>query len=674
MPRSDTPSGVYIGPADSLLRRRIAAPARLAGPVRLVQAFLGIGKRYRPLDPRPVPSSWGWIPVMSLTSALGLIAITVGLGPNTPAHIPGVLFLNAGFLLLLVPLTLRLVWPSVSRFERIGLIVLAVVALYIIKLLPRPLGFIDFDEFLHWVTAADIIERKTLFSPNPLLPISPLYPALEIITAAVVNITGWSILVSATLLLAILRVVFVLALFLLFETITASSRLAALGCLVYMGNSAFFIFHAAFAYESLAIVFIALAFLAAARAEHNVANRWTYLVFLAVPFLAALSATHHIAAFIAIFILISLVVLVFLNQLAPQYRMAVVALVSAAALSSIGWLTMMGDPVLEYLGPPLQEGLTTLYHLLTTLTQARRPFLSDDGSAAPLWQQLAMLSSLLLVCLGLATGFFRTLSLAGMRVTRGRGRMPIVVTWTNNWAVLAAVITIGFPITLALRLTGSGWEIGNRLCPYFYFGVAPVVAVAVAGAWQGHSKSLARTLGVGAAMTLLLIGGLFAAWGGPIEVPLHYRVVADALSVEPMGIAAAQWTKKWLGPDNNIAADRINRLLMATYGRQRVITLLEDDIDLSSAFFAERLGPEELNALKVGAIDYMVVDMRMTKAMPRMGIYFERGEADDIHAAPPDPAALLKFNRVPQVSRLFDNGYIMIYDVADLVTTLLHEH
>jgi hypothetical protein len=66
--------------------------------------------------------------------------------------------------------------------------------------------------------------------------------------------------------------------------------------------------------------------------------------------------------------------------------------------------------------------------------------------------------------------------------------------------------------------------------------------------------------------------------------------------------------------------------------------------------------------------------MRMTKAMPRMGIYFERGEADDIHAAPPDPAALLKFNRVPQVSRLFDNGYIMIYDVADLVTTLLHEH
>jgi len=619
------------------------------------------------------PPGWGWLPALSLTCALALVLIALGLSAATyPGPSKDVLFC-AGASLLFLPLCARIAWPPASRFERIGLLLVAVGALYIIKLLASPLGFTPFDEFLHWKTADDIMVRQQLFTPNPLLPISPLYPGLEIAATAIANITDLPLFASALLLMAVSRVIFVCALFLLFEAITMSPRVGAVACIVYMGNSSYPIFHAAFSYESLAIVFLVLALLATACAEAQPADRGRRAMLLAAPFLLVLAVTHHLTACLTAVLLALLAAIALLGRDASWRRGALATLSASALLAASAWPTLMGSSITDYLLPTLQAALEDILQLLKTWTPVRKPFVSTDGSLAPLWQRATMLCALALVCLGLVMGMFRVLRHAGVKFVRAQGRMPFALQWSNNWLVMFALLTLVFPVTLAFRLTESAWELGTRLGPYVYFGVAPVVAFAAVEAWQGRSADAWRVTAVGAALAVMVVGALFTGWGGPIELPRRYKVIADALSVEAMGIDAARWTRRWLGPDRRFVSDRINRLLLTTYGRQDVVTSLQDQLDTSRLLFSPTLGPEELNTLKLADVNFLLVDMRLTQALPRLGVYFERGEDLARELLPPEPRALTKFNDVARVSRPFDNGYIIVYDVTGFVRRLRNE-
>jgi hypothetical protein len=655
------------------MRSRHSASRRPGIFARLARTLLGIGEPRRRLERAAARQRWGWLPALSLNASFALLMIALALsGHGLAGNSTATWLFVGGVVLMIFPIATRIVWPSVSRFERAGLVILMAVAFYLIKVVANPFGFSGFDEFLHWVTADNILTSGQLFTPNSLLPVSPLYPALEIVATAIVNITGLELVTSALILMAVVRVVFICALFLFFKSITASSRLAAIACLVYMANSSFLIFHASFSYESLGIVFVALVLLAMASAESDTAHRHSYFILLAVPFLLALATTHHATALIGAFLLVSLVVLVLLNRGTPGYRLAAAALVLTAMISPWGWSKLMGDPVSEYLGSDLQRGLDDLHRMIVTLTPIRKPFVSVDGATTPAWQWMTMLGALVLICLGLAIGFFRTLTLARIRVVSRRGSVRLSMQRPNNWLLLLALVGALYPLTQVFRLTESAWELGNRLSPFLYFGIAVMFAVAVAAIWQVRSSGPGRAAALSTVLTVCICGGIFASWGGPIELPKRYRVVADALSVEPMGVAAAQWTEQWLGPGNRFAADRVNRMLLAAYGRQQIVTTLHDKVDTSIVFSAGGLAAEELNALKQGDVDFLLVDMRLTEALPRVGVYFERGEDFLVHAEPLAPAALLKFNRIPDVSRPFDNGFIIVYDVTQLVGSLRH--
>jgi len=655
-------SGHIVGALVALWLRFVAAVTRLT------RSFLGLGQSIESTG--RARTSWGCIPILSLTSALALALIAITLSPVDHVGSWQTALFCAGVILLFFPLATRIVWPSVSRFEQIGLLLVAIAGLYGIKLLTSPFGFAGFDEFLHWATAEDILIRHRLFGPNTLLPISPLYPGLEIVATAVVNITGLPLFASAFLLLAVSRFVFIGALFLFFETVTRSSRLAAIACIVYMGNASFPLFHISFSYESLAVVFAVLVFLAASRIHVGDGDQAQRSILLATPFIAALAVTHHLTAYIATAMLALITVIAFAGRAPRRVCVALAILTAMSAFFAWSWMQIVGNPIGEYLGPSLGGALSDFTHLLTTWSLARKPFVSTDGSVSPLWQRATMLSALLLICLGLAMGFFRALHRAGATLERVAGRIPFALRWRNDWLVFFVVLACAFPLTVIFRLSASAWEIGNRLGPHVHLGVAPLVAIAIAGAWQGRSTSAWRAMAVGAAITVTLAGGVFTAWGGPVELPRRYRVIADQLSVEPMGIEAAQWTKTWLGPDRRFVADRINRILLTTYGEQQVVTQLNDEIDTSWLLFGEKLGSDEMDALKEASVDYLLIDMRLTQALPRLGVYFETGEDERLHETPPDARNLQKFNRVPHVSRPYDNGYIVLYDVASLVKRL----
>lgn len=658
------------GASERALRARTGAPStdgQRRGWAAPLARFLGTQWEDVPAEAEGAARGADRVPLLALNAAAALCGVALAANASRADAPWAVALLYACIGLAFLPAAARILSPAATRGERLALLLVVTAFLFGVRVIRAPVAFIDHDEFLHWATAADILETGRLFRPNPLLPVSPLYPGLELVTAALVQLTGLSLFASALVVLAAARLACVAALYLFFERITGLPRTAAAACLVFMGSSTFVFFDTHFAYESLAVPLLAVALLAGAAPGRGEGEAWRLLLVVGLPALAALAVTHHMTSFFAagLFGACALAELVRAGAAIRDRLRAVLALALALALP-LAWSSLMGNPSSGYLGPVLQGGLEEVAQLVTR-AGGRELFVSEDGTVAPAWQRLLAVAGVGLVCLGLLTGFLRTLVLAGLPLAPLRLRS--LRGWRSGPLLVLALLTVAYPLSILFRLTRSGWEIGNRIGPFSFFGVSVVVAVAAVGYWQGRgerARSRARTLALALAATVILVGGVISSEGPRILVPAHHQVSADSASVEPMGIAAAAWTQAWLGPDNLFASDRINRLLLATYGRQRVATTLQDWRDTSLALLAPRLGAAEVAVLRDVGVEYVLVDLRLTTALPAVGVYFDGGVADRSHQAPPLPAALLKFNAEPSADRLFDNGYLVMFDVRRL--------
>jgi hypothetical protein len=197
---------------------------------------------------------------------------------------------------------------------------------------------------------------------------------------------------------------------------------------------------------------------------------------------------------------------------------------------------------------------------------------------------------------------------------------------------------------------------------FVFIGVGLVVAVSVVHFWEGRTPRGWRRVAPAVALALIVLGGATAASFEPLRGP--YRVAADEQSIESMGIETALWTKEWLKAGNRFTADRINRLLLAGYGRQDARVNIVEGVDAARIFEARELAPDYLYALARSDIDFLLVDLRLTSAPPVLGFYFDPWQAPE--GTPLSVAALRKFNDIKGVTRIYDNGWIVIYDVRGL--------
>lgn len=607
-------------------------------------------------------------PWVILISALGLPLASFAANASRLGEAWAVDGFYVGIALVFVPPALAILGMRTTRLERIEAVALLTVGLYLVRLLREPVAFIDHDEFLHWTSANHILDTGKLFTPNALLPISPRYPGLEIVTTALVWLTGLPVFSAAQAVLFTGRAIFIAALFFTYERFSGSSRVAATGCLVYAGCSTFLVFDTQFSYESMAVSFVAAGMLADARSR--VLHRGRTVAFVVVPIVAALAITHHMTAYFAAAYFAGIAALALVEAPGRRYLVSSLAVAAWAVLAPLAWSHAMGNPGAGYLGPVLASGVNEATNLLAGAS-GRKLFAASDGYVAPLWQRVVALGSVGLVCLGLAFGFFRSLALGGLDVGAGLKR---AIRWSGGrvtgGAILLVLLTLGFPLSMAFRLTKSGWEIGNRIGPFSFIGVAFVVAVAALACLRPGRWLAARRGAIATAGLAILVGGIISAQGPRLLVPARFKVSADSSSVGAMAIDAAAWTRTWLGERNLFSADRIKRLLLSTYGRQDVATTLQDGYDTSDAVLAERFGPREKALLRRAAVDFLAVDLRITTDLPGVGVYFDGGAKDQNHVRPPEAEALLKFGREPNISRLFDDGAISIYDLRVLDGTL----
>jgi hypothetical protein len=186
-------------------------------------------------------------------------------------------------------------------------------------------------------------------------------------------------------------------------------------------------------------------------------------------------------------------------------------------------------------------------------------------------------------------------------------------------------------------------------------------------AWPGLLSRLtvdapwARPAPLGAAMaTLLMVGARAGGWPPYWEqLPGAYLVSGFERSVDDQSVAAAQWTRTALGERHRIAADSTGVVLASTYGRQQALG------EAADLYYDPVWGLRDQQLLQDLAIEYLWVDLRLSRQLPASGAYFPVDPQAQRHTTPVPFARLVKFTAIPGVSRLYDSGDIQIYDMRD---------
>lgn len=616
----------------------------------------------------------GLFPPIALVASIGLMIMA---GADTASRLgwpAGSLLFWVGFLAILLPVIVRLLSRVPARTERIALLLLLGLSLYLVKLLASPGSFVLFDEFLHWKTLNDILATGHLFAHNNVLPASPYYPGLEIATSPIVQ-AGASVWTAGALVVGAGRLLLVLSLFLCVERATSSARVAGVAGLVYMANPSFLFFDTQFAYESLALPLALFVLYCVLRRGKSLWSGSTSMTVVILIGIACVVVTHHVTAillgvFLSTWAIVSLVVngLVTwrgargtpspgasIGETGSLGSVDSGALIGPALIcitATVAWMLYVASVTVGYLAPAFAGALGQVVNLIQGEDAGRELFRAASGVSAPIEDQLLGYASVLVLLVGLVLGV--------VALWRGWLRRPL--------AVCLALVGLAYPATLAARFTPIGAELSARSSEFVFLGLGFMAAIgllAVLDSSRLRKQGLRLTV---AAVLVASAGGVVLGVPWWARLPGPYLVAADPRSVEPIGIDTALWMAATLGPENRIMTDRTNRLLTLTYGGQHPISGLGDQIDIKPAYFDTVLTEDDRLILAQGHVRYVLVDLRLPSSLPYTGVYNDRGEVATNNWTTPMPAAALeKWDSMPGVDLIYDSGAIRIYDVLALL-------
>ncbi len=597
--------------------------------------------------------SWGRLPELSVVVAIGLALVALANIAGTQSQPWAEAAFYGGLLLMVIPVALRLVSVAPEGTERVSLVALLAVGLFLAKTVHDPVTFGAYDEFLHWRTAQDLISSGTLFTPNSLLSVSPYYAGLELVSTAIANMAGIPVFVAGTIVLAVARLVFLVSLFFFFAMLSGSTRVAGIAALVYMANPKFLYFNAQYSYELLALPLAALVLYLLARRAHSAPARWLGLSIVALVTLPAVVVTHHVTSLTLVAFLILWAIVGVALRRRDRAHPGRIALLTAFLIS--GWILFVASATIGYLGPALASTLSELIRLVAGHVDPRELFTTPTGIVPPLWERAVGSVSALLVVVLLPLGLF---------VVWSRYR-------TNPAVVAMAIASLAYPATLVARYTQVGAEVAGRTPEFLFIAIGLVIALALARlSFRGRIGAL-QASGVAVVVGVLFVGGVIVGLPGWARLPGPYLVSADGRSVESEGISAALWARVELGPGRVMVADRVNRILMATYGEQSLVTTYETRLPVRRLYLATEIGPAQRQIVRESGTEFLVIDRRLATGPPTVGHYFDRGEGRITGGADKviDPSILAKFDHQTDVSRVFDSGNIQLYDVRALGST-----
>jgi len=622
---------------------------------------VSLTRQERGVSARPAPhavaaaTTWGWLPLLSVTAACGVFLVSVG---DTEARMGqpwAEAFLWIGLVVLFAPVAARLMWHGLGRNEGLGLTLILGVGLYLTKFLHSPLGFTFPDELMHVRTAEDILLHRHLLFPNPLLPVSPYYPALEIVTTSIATLTGSSIFISGLIVLAVLRVILVFSLYGLLHEISRSPRIAGMGVVLYMANSNFLSFSSIFAYESLGIPFMFTVLFILVKRESMAARYRFSLAAIALSAMVVIITGHHVSALALLLLLVTWAAVRGVIRLFHTHVRgpSVMPFALASLIGTTAYILVVAHLTIGYLAPQLRGAITALMSLIAREqngnNSTRQLFHSSGGLVAPAWERGVAIAAVLCILVVLPIGVWQVYKRYSLR--------PL--------AIVLGLAALLYPCTLALRLVGASWQIGNRSSEFVFLPLCFVLGSGIVLLWLPGRFTFVRTLTAMLWASIIFIGGAVTSGPHVLHMPGPYLQSADERSVVPNSIAAASWMRVAVGSGNVVASDWSNNLLLGSMGQQEPALTSNGSIDTSYFFFAATLSSFQKHYMHTGRIHYIVIDNRLSTYVPLGTTFQGYNTVGEKYAGRPVPKRLLRKFTLPRRSeRLYDNGDLYIYDVS----------
>jgi hypothetical protein len=584
----------------------------------------------------------GWFPFLAVTAAIGVAVCTIGDALSRSTRSSSELPFWAGGLIILVPIVFRICSAEPRRSERLSLVVLLGLSLYLVKVVLDPFGFTFADEFIHAANANAIARTHSLFHANSILPVSAYYPGLEIVTHSLASMTGLSSFGAGLIVIGAARLVIMLALYLLFERLSGSSRVAALGAAIYAANANFLYWSAQFSYESLALPLLVVVLLGVTEVRFGASRSgWSIAILLVT---IAVVATHHMSSY-ALVVSLTALCLAYLVVARARIAQAPWGFALFALIATVAWLTFVASATLGYLTPIFTRAVVATAHTIAGEAAPRHLFGSTASVRPPVLERLVGIGSVALMTAGFPFG---------LRALWRRYR-------NDPLAVVLAVAAVGFFGTLGLKFAPAAWEVGNRASEFLFVGLGFVLALVGLDRWTPWRVPwLGRAL-TAACVAVVFAGGVIAGWNPALRLSKPYRIKAGSHVIDPEGRQMARWAATQLGPGLRFAASESDAGLLLVYASE--FAVLGSHPNVIDVLQTTQLPHFELSLLRANKLRYVVVDRRVTSFNNMLGYYFGfrpgAGEPDRLF----EPKVALKFDTI-RADRIYDSGNIVVIDTG----------
>jgi UvrD-like helicase C-terminal domain len=626
----------------------------------------------------------------SVVAIVGVGLLMVGAGDalgRTSHQSPVVPLFLAGLAFIFAPCAWRLTGTAARRNERIWVSVILGLALMASYVFRSPLIFDNFDELAHGATLTRLLDSRALFQNNPILPVSPYYPGIQLVTVTTRWLTGLPLLLDQMVVLALTRIVVVLCVFLIVERACHSARAGGIGVLVYAANPDFYSLGAQYGYQTLALAFaVAVVYLLFVSIDTAQPKRGG-LFALALVSIAGMVVSHHVTAWLTIgFLVVWAAGLRFLIDPPGQPATAATAgqtpatedlarssagiasrdkhfarrkkqsrIVGLAALVGVVlaglWIAFLGHVLTGYIDPIIRGGTRSAIATVRQLHGDRKLFQNSAGGGTPHWESALMLAAAVFFCLIILISLY---AVVRKETVRG-GRLRY----------LPAVIAATYPFAMLSNISSAAKEIGGRTNTLIFFGVAVIVGGWLAGRLLRQRRLIERMATIGVAVICFLGSTLYG--GGPLPILVNgpYIVGGHERSVGSPSLALATWVSTHLPAGSQVAVDRDNGGILNDFGQVVPVTPLNGAGDPAPLFFDRQLTPSDISFIRKDHIRYIVTDTRLTEALPLFGAYVAPGETG--RPTRLTAAELGKFNSIRGVYRIYDNGAIQVYDLSQLL-------